>query len=132
MAEVVIVPHTHWDREWYRTFQGFRLRLVEAVGRILELLESGRLPYFLLDGQTVMLDDHLEIRPQDEGRLQALVRDDRLGIGPWYILPDEFLVSGESIVRNLQFGRERMRRFGAGDAVGYLPDMFGHTAQMPQ
>jgi alpha-mannosidase/mannosylglycerate hydrolase len=132
MAEVVVVPHTHWDREWYRTFQGFRLRLVEAVDRILGLLESGRLPYFLLDGQTVMLDDHLEIRPQDESRLENLVRDGRLGIGPWYILPDEFLVSGESIVRNLLFGRERMRRFGAGDAVGYLPDMFGHTAQMPQ
>ncbi len=132
MAEVVVVPHTHWDREWYRTFQGFRLRLVEAVGHILDALETGRLPYFLLDGQTVMLDDYLEIRPQDEDRIQALTRSGKLGIGPWYILPDEFLVSGEALVRNLQFGRVRMDRFGAADAVGYLPDMFGHTAQMPQ
>ncbi|MBM3269220.1 MAG: hypothetical protein FJZ01_16385 [Candidatus Sericytochromatia bacterium] len=132
MPDVVVVPHTHWDREWYRTFQGYRLRLVEAVQRILDMLEKGRLPYFLLDGQTVMLDDYLEIRPQDEDRLQALTRSGKLGIGPWYILPDELLVSGESLVRNLQFGRERMDRFGAGDPVGYLPDMFGHTAQMPQ
>lgn len=130
--EVVVVPHTHWDREWYRTFQAFRMRLVEAVKRILTDLETGRIPYFLLDGQTVMLDDYLEIRPQDEPRLQALARAGKLGIGPWYILPDEFLVSGEALVRNLLFGRERMERFGARDAVGYLPDMFGHTAQMPQ
>lgn len=131
MPEVVVVPHTHWDREWYRPFQAYRLRLVEAMRRILDYLEQGVLPYFLLDGQTIMLDDHLEIHPEDEPRIRDLVVAGRLGIGPWYILPDEFLVSGESIVRNLLFGRERMKRFGASKAIGYLPDMFGHTAQMP-
>jgi len=132
MADVVVVPHTHWDREWYRTFQGYRLRLVDAVHRVLDLLESGQLPHFLLDGQTVLLDDHLEIHPEDEARLRAQVVAGRLTIGPWYILPDEFLVSGEALVRNLMFGRARMRRFGAGGTgVGYLPDQFGHPAQLP-
>lgn len=101
--------------------------------RILGYLEDGSLPYFLLDGQTVILDDYLEIRPQDQMRLRAQVEAGKLGIGPWYILPDEFLVSGEALIRNLQFGRERMRLFGAeGSGEGYLPDMFGHTAQMGQ
>ena len=130
--DVVVVPHTHWDREWYRTFQGYRVRLVEVVERVLDLLDQGVLPHFLLDGQTVMLDDYLEIRPGDEDRIREAVSSGKLGIGPWYVLPDEFLVSGEAIVRNLLFGLERMERFGATDAVGYLPDMFGHTAQMPQ
>ncbi len=130
--DVVVVPHTHWDREWYRTFQGYRVRMVEVVERVLDLVEKGVLPHFLLDGQTVMLDDYLEIRPGDEDRIRAAVSSGKLGIGPWYILPDEFLVSGEAIVRNLLFGLERMERFGATGAVGYLPDMFGHTAQMPQ
>lgn len=132
MADVVVVPHTHWDREWYRTFQGYRLRLADAVRRVLDLLESGQLPHFLLDGQTVLLDDHLEIHPEDETRLRAQVLAGRLTIGPWYILPDEFLVSGEALIRNLMFGRARMRRFGArGNGVGYLPDQFGHPAQLP-
>ncbi|MEB3298588.1 MAG: hypothetical protein VKO21_03790 [Candidatus Sericytochromatia bacterium] len=132
MTDVVVVPHTHWDREWYRTFQGYRLRLADAVRRVLDLLEEGKLPHFLLDGQTVLLDDHLEIHPEDEPRLRHQVGEGRLAIGPWYILPDEFLVSGESLIRNLMFGRARMQRFGAqGPGVGYLPDQFGHPAQLP-
>ncbi|HEY9899908.1 MAG TPA: glycosyl hydrolase-related protein [Pantanalinema sp.] len=129
--EVVVVPHTHWDREWYRTFQSFRLRLVEVVDRVLDLLEAGTLPNFLLDGQTVMLEDYLAIKPENRERLASLVAAGKLAIGPWYILPDEFLVSGESLIRNLQFGRRLMGQFGETRSVGYLPDMFGHVSQIP-
>lgn len=129
--EVVVVPHTHWDREWYRTFQSYRLRLVEVVDRVLDLLEAGALPHFLLDGQTVMLEDYLAIKPENRERISTLVRAGKLAIGPWYILPDEFLVSGESLIRNLQFGRRLMRQFGETRSVGYLPDMFGHVSQIP-
>lgn len=130
--EVVVVPHTHWDREWYRTYQEFRLRLVETVDRVVELLEADRIPFFLLDGQTIMLKDYLEIKPDRRALLERLIREGRLGIGPWYILPDEFLVSGEALVRNLLVGRRFMNDFGQAGAVGYLPDMFGHVAQIPQ
>lgn len=130
--EVVVVPHTHWDREWYRTYQEFRLKLVETVDRVVELLEENRIPYFLLDGQTIMLTDYLAIKPERREVLERLIREGRLGIGPWYILPDEFLVSGEALIRNLLMGRRLMTRFGQAEAVGYLPDMFGHVAQIPQ
>lgn len=130
--EVVVVPHTHWDREWYRTYQEFRLKLVDTIDRVIEFLDEGRLPYFLLDGQTIMLTDYLAIKPERREALERLIREGRLGIGPWYILPDEFLVSGEALIRNLLFGRRLMKRFGQKEAVGYLPDMFGHIAQIPQ
>ena len=129
---VVVVAHTHWDREWYRPFQAYRTRLVEMVDRVIEMLDSGRLPHFLLDGQTVMLDDYLEIRPERRATLERLIRSGQLAIGPWYILPDEFLVSGEALVRNLLAGKSRMAAFGGSATVGYLPDMFGHVAQIPQ
>lgn len=129
---VVVVAHTHWDREWYRPFQAYRTRLVEMVDRVVEMLDSGRLPHFLLDGQTVMLDDYLDVVPGRRETLERLIRSGQLAIGPWYILPDEFLVSGEALVRNLLAGRARMDAFGGTATIGYLPDMFGHVAQIPQ
>ncbi len=129
---VVVVAHTHWDREWYRPFQAYRTRLIELVDRVVEMLDSGRLPHFLLDGQTVMLDDYLEVVPERRPTLERLIRSGQLAIGPWYILPDEFLVSGEALVRNLLAGKARMEAFGGTSTIGYLPDMFGHVAQIPQ
>ncbi|HEY1830074.1 MAG TPA: hypothetical protein VGG38_07525 [Acidimicrobiales bacterium] len=130
---IAIVPHTHWDREWYKSYQDFRLNLVDMVDILLPLLESDpSYPYFMLDGQMAVVDDYLEVRPENEGRLRALAAAGRLSMGPWYILMDEFLVSGETIVRNLQMGIERGAAFGGVMDVGYLPDMFGHIAQMPQ
>ncbi|MGQ0521568.1 MAG: glycoside hydrolase family 38 C-terminal domain-containing protein [Actinomycetota bacterium] len=130
---VNIVPHTHWDREWYAPFQAFRMRLVELLDEFLPLLE-GDLGYtrFLLDGQMAVVDDYLEVRPGAEDRLRRLAAGGRLAMGPWYVLMDEFCVSGETIVRNLQLGLERSAAFGGAAPVGYLPDMFGHIAQMPQ
>ena len=127
-----LVPHTHWDREWYRPFQSFRMQLVDLVDRVLDMLESEPGFAFTLDGQLATIDDYLEIRPQQAERLRGHVRSGRLAIGPWQILMDEFLVSGETLVRNLERGWARADDFGGPMRVGYLPDMFGHVAQMPQ
>ena len=130
---IAIVPHTHWDREWYKSYQDFRLALVELIDTLLPLLErDASYPHFMLDGQMAVVDDYLEVRPEAEGRLRALAAAGRLSMGPWYILMDEFLASGETIVRNLQMGLGRGAAFGGVMELGYLPDMFGHIAQMPQ
>ncbi|MCA1587811.1 MAG: alpha-mannosidase, partial [Chloroflexi bacterium] len=127
-----LVAHTHWDREWYRPFQSFRIQLVDLVDRVLDMLEAEPAFAFTLDGQLATVDDYLEIRPEQEERLRRHVESGRLAIGPWQILMDEFLVSGETLVRNLEMGWERSEAFGGPMRVGYLPDMFGHVAQMPQ
>jgi hypothetical protein len=130
---VAIVPHTHWDREWYQPFQTFRLRLVDLLDEFLPRLDRDpAYARFLLDGQMAVVDDYLEVRPEAEPVLRRLAASGRLAMGPWYILMDEFLVSGETIVRDLQLGLERAAAFGGAMPVGYLPDMFGHIAQMPQ
>jgi mannosylglycerate hydrolase len=129
---VHLVPHTHWDREWYLPFQRFRLRLVRVVDRLLELMEEDERYRFTLDGQLATLDDYLEVRPEAEPRVRRLVEEGRLAIGPWLVLMDEFLVSGETILRNLEYGQRRAEEFGGAMPIGYLPDMFGHVAQMPQ
>lgn len=131
--EAVIVSHTHWDREWYRPFQSFRYRLVEVVDQVLKILASDpEFRHFTLDGQTIILEDYLALRPQREAELRQHVQSGRLLIGPWYVLPDEFLVGAESTVRNLMLGRKVCQRFGARMAVGYIPDPFGHISQLPQ
>jgi mannosylglycerate hydrolase len=130
---VAIVPHTHWDREWYQPYQTFRLRLVDLLDEFLPRLDRDpAYARFMLDGQMAVVDDYLEVRPEAEPVLRRLAASGRLSMGPWYILMDEFLVSGETIVRDLQLGLERAAAFGGAMPVGYLPDMFGHVAQMPQ
>jgi mannosylglycerate hydrolase len=130
---VAVVPHTHWDREWYDPFQTFRIRLVRLVDGLLDQMEQdSSYAHFLLDGQLAVVDDYLEIRPQNRARLEALTAAGRITVGPWYVLMDEFLVSGETLIRNLQAGIERGNALGGVMGVGYLPDMFGHVAQMPQ
>ena len=130
---VYVIAHTHWDREWYAPFQQFRIRLVHVLDALLDLLERDpSYPHFNLDAQTVVLQDYLEIRPENRERLRRLVTDRRLGVGPWYVLPDEFLVSGEALVRNLLLGHRLAAGFGHVQKVGYLPDTFGHISQLPQ
>jgi mannosylglycerate hydrolase len=128
-----VVPHTHWDREWYLPLEDFRIRLAQVVDELIETLEAGPGHRFTLDGQAVLLEDYLEIRPEMEERLRALLASGRVETGPCYVLPDEFLVGGESLIRNLLHGRAVCARYGATPAgVGYLPDGFGHPAQLPQ
>jgi mannosylglycerate hydrolase len=132
MDSLYFVVHTHWDREWYQPFQQMRARLVAMADRMIPLVERGTIPFFHFDGQTIVLEDYLELRPQAERRLRALVRAGKIQIGPWYVLADSYLVSGESLIRNLEIGMTIARRFGRHLEVGYLPDQFGHIAQMPQ
>ncbi|MFF7978274.1 alpha-mannosidase [Streptomyces sp. NPDC007901] len=128
----VFVPHFHWDREWYEPFQVFRHRLVTALDTVLETAESDPDFRFTVDGQMAAVEDYLEMRPENRDRVAALVREGRLAVGPWLILLDEFLCSGETIVRNLRMGWAAAERLGGAMPIGYLPDMFGHIAQMPQ
>ena len=128
---VTLVPHTHWDREWYEPFAVFCERLEQMMDALLDLAAEG-FPHFHLDGQTAMIDDYLERRPERADELAALVREGRLSAGPWVTQMDEFLTSGESHLRNLELGLERARELGTALEVGYMPDQFGHIGQMPQ
>jgi alpha-mannosidase len=129
---VYVVPHTHWDREWYETFETFRAQLVELWDQLLALTEADPDFRFLMDGQTVVIDDYLEVRPEAKARLEGAIRRRQIQVGPWYTLPDEFLVSGETLLRDLQRGIASAEAHGGSMRVGYLPDSFGHAAQMPQ
>ena len=130
--ELFVIPHTHWDREWYHTAARFRQRLVPLID---ELLDDPPPPgeSFLLDGQAIVLDDYLEVRPERAAELAPLLRDGRLEAGPWYVLPDELIPSGEALVRNLLTGRDVVRRLGGEPPpVLYCPDSFGHPAILPE
>lgn len=128
------VPSTHWDREWHTPALGFRFGLVRLLDRVIAALEDGRMAGpFQTDGQSILIEDYLEIRPDRRARVEKLARAGLLAVGPWYSMPDEFTVSGESIIRNLRLGRAQARSFGAKAAcAGYVPDMFGHNSQLPQ
>ncbi|RPI33652.1 MAG: hypothetical protein EHM70_05360 [Chloroflexota bacterium] len=133
MTTLHLVSHTHWDREWYLPFQLFRLKLVHLMDNLLAILESNPdYRYFMLDGQTIVLDDYLQMRPEREDQIRLFVQSGRLVIGPWHILPDEFLVSPEATIRNLLEGDRTARKFGPKMEIGYIPDPFGHIGQMPQ
>lgn len=135
-----LIPHTHWDREWYLPLGGFRARLVSALDGLLAQLERDpRIRSFLLDGQTVVLEDYLAVRPEQTQKVSALVQAGRLQIGPWYILADEQIPAGESLIRNLMLGGSAVRRLG-NEATGrrddsmkvlYSPDAFGHPSCLP-
>ena len=102
-----VVSHTHWDREWYLTYHELRARLTLVVRRALDLLEAGgAFRHFLLDGQAIVVEDHLAVHPEDAPRIRSLAQRGALALGPWYVLPDELLVSAESTVRNLLIGHK--------------------------
>ena len=121
-----VIPHTHWDREWYERFEGYRARLVPMVSRLLDILErDAEFRSFTFDGQTIAIQ-------ADRPRVEALVKAERLFIGPWHVLADLLLVSGESILRNLQEGLRSAGELGRASRVAYVADPFGHPAQLPQ
>jgi len=128
-----ICAHTHWDREWYGTFQDFRMRLVRVVDEMIELLrQKPEFKVFHLDGQLIPILDYVQIRPERAAALRELIESGRVRIGPWFVLADEFIVSGEALIRNLQLGARLMKEWGGSTRVGYSPDCFGRPAQMPQ
>lgn len=133
ITTLLVVPHTHWDREWHQTFQQFRLRLVKCINHLLLILDTdANFTNFMLDGQTIVLDDYLEIYPDEAEHLFNYIRAGRLMVGPWYVQPDEFLAGGEALIRNLLLGTRRVAAYGGAMPVGYVPDAFGHIAQLPQ
>jgi len=131
-VRAVLVSHFHWDREWYRTFEAYRGRLVDAVDRVLDLAAADPAYRFVLDGQAVLLEDYLAVRPARREALARGLRDRQLAAGPWYVQPDVLLPSGEALVRNLLLGRAVVGALGPVARTGYVPDSFGHPAQLPQ
>lgn len=129
-----IIPHSHWDREWYLPFEKHRVRLVELFDRLIQVMEENEdYTYYHMDGQYIVIDDYLEIRPQMRDRLLALIHAGRIQVGPWYILQDEYLTSGEANVRNMLYGIKLCREIGAEPVeTGYFPDAFGNISQAPQ
>src|SRR5687767_10448419 len=132
LSTLFVIPHTHWDREWYHTAARFRQRLVPLID---ELIDDPPPPgeSFLLDGQAIVLEDYLTVRPDRAAVLEPLLRDGRLEAGPWYVLADELIPSGEALVRNLLTGCDLVRRLGGKSLpVLYCPDSFGHPAILPE
>ena len=133
MKSLHVITHTHWDREWYRTYEEFRVFLVRLMDDLLEHLDSNpEYTAFMLDGQTVQLEDYLEVNPEQEEAIRRHVQEGRLLIGPMYIQPDEYIPSGESLVRNFLIGKRIADRFGGWMNLGYFPDSFGQASQIPQ
>jgi alpha-mannosidase/mannosylglycerate hydrolase len=132
MRRLYLYLHTHWDREWYRPFEDFRTDLVGLVRTVCDSLEQGVLPNFNLDGQACVLEDVTQVSPELLARITSLMQVGRLSAGPWYVLADQMLVSGESLVRNLKLGLSLTGKFGQPALVGYCPDTFGHSQDLPR
>lgn len=129
--KVIAYLHTHWDREWYREFESFRLRLLHVFDNVLELLEKGKIPSFYFDGQTSALEDYLEFNPEKEALIRKLIKQKKLFIGPCYTLVDEFLTDGKCFRKNLEIGLKYARNLGCEDFIGYFADTFGHSKNVP-
>ncbi len=128
-----LITHTHWDREWYLPFERHHMLLIELMDTLLDTLDRDpEFRSFHLDGQTIIIDDYLQVRPQQRERLERYIREGRIIIGPWYILQDEFLTSSEANVRNLLIGHQDAAPYGVISKLGYFPDSFGNMGQAPQ
>ena len=130
--QVHIVPHCHWDREWYFSCEESKYLLLNNMDEIFEMLETrDDYPCYILDGQTAILEDYFQYKPENKARFKSLVQQGKLRIGPWYTQTDAMVVGGESITRNLLYGHKDCKEFGQIMKIGYLPDSFGQSSQMP-
>lgn len=129
-----VIPHSHWDREWYMPFEKHRVRLIDLFDSLIKTMEENEdFTYYHMDGQYIVIEDYLEIRPNMRDRLMKLIRAGRIQIGPWYVLQDEYLTSGEANVRNMLYGIRLCRQLGVEPVrCGYFPDSFGNISQAPQ
>jgi len=130
--KVIAYNHTHWDREWYEPFETFRLRFAQVIELILGEIAKENIECFYLDGQTIILEDYFEIYPDKKAIIKELITKGKIIIGPWYVLADEFLVSGESLFRNMLIGINQSKELGCKKFIGYLPDSFGHNSEIPR
>ena len=131
MKKVYAYIHTHWDREWYREFEEFRVRLIEVFDDVLQKLKTGELDYFYFDGQTAALEDYLEIHPEKQNEIKKLIAEKKLSTGPYYCSTDSLLIERESLIRNLQYGINYSKKTGCSDFIAYHADTFGHSKDMP-
>lgn len=129
-----IISHTHWDREWYLPYETHHMMLIKTIDTLLDTFENDPdFKYYHLDGQTILLEDYLEVRPERKELLEKVIKEGRLNIGPWYVLQDEFLTSSESNIRNLQYGHKDASKYNVDVCkIGYFPDSFGNMGQAPQ
>ncbi|MBC1864940.1 alpha-mannosidase [Listeria seeligeri] len=128
-----IISHSHWDREWFLPLESLRFKLVTLMDEVEGLLDmEAGFNHFHMDGQMIMLEDYLAVKPAKREKMKQLVADGKLRIGPWYMLQDAFLTSGEANIRNLQYGLEMAKEFGHVEKIGYFPDTFGLYGQVPQ
>lgn len=132
MKAVYLYIHSHWDREWYRPFEAYRTDLLPVVRAVVRMLECGELPSFYMDGQSLAIDDAVEVDPSLAPRIKTLIEQGKLSAGPWYVLADQMLVCGESLIRNLLAGTRALAPYGGAAAVGYCPDTFGHSQDLPR
>ncbi len=130
--EYCVISHTHWDREWYFSFEQFRYRLVKLIDNLLDIMESDPNFVFHLDAQTIVLEDYLKIKPQEKEHLKKYIKEGRIIVGPWYVQNDFYLTDGEATIRNLIVGTKIANEFGACGTTGYIPDQFGNISQLPQ
>ena len=130
--QVIAYLHTHWDREWYREFEVFRLRLLRVFDNVLDLLSQNIIPAFYFDGQVSALLDYLELRPEKEKQIRKFIKEKKLFIGPFYTLVDEFLTDKNCFEKNLEIGLKISKEFGCTDFIGYLADTFGHSQNVPK
>lgn len=134
--KVFVISHSHWDREWYMGYEKHHMRLISLMDDLFDLFEHDpEFNSFHLDGQTIILDDYLKVRPEKRDELAKWIRLGKLRIGPFYILQDDFLISPEANVRNTQYGLKQSKQWGQPTPLGYYPDTFGNmgqTAQMMQ
>lgn len=130
---IMVISHTHWDPEWYSTFEEYRMRLVDLMDKLLDILENiPEYHSFMFDGQISPLESYLQLFPENRNRIKKLVKSGKLFVGPWFIMPDEYMIGPEAHIRNLLLGTRLAQSYGNVMRVGYLPDMAGHISQMPQ
>ena len=133
VKKVFVVPHTHWDREWFFTSDQAKVYLLKDLKDVLDHLETdGQYGSFLLDGQSSLIEDYLNWRPQERKRVEKLVKEKKLILGPWYTQTDQYLASGESIINNLRIGMKQSDELGGHMNIAYVPDSFGQESSMPQ
>lgn len=130
--KIYYYAHTHWDREWHQPFESFRIQLLSVVRQILGQLVTGELESFYLDGQSIILEDLTAIDAEIGSAIRAAMASGKLSLGPWYVLCDQALVSGESLIRNLKVGLAVAAEYGTPARVGYCPDTFGHAGDLPR
>lgn len=132
-----IISHNHWDREWIFTSKYTNRWLVPFFDNLFEMLNRYPDYRFILDGQTMMVEDYLgqlsgEEMPSKKAELRRYVKEGRLFLGPCYMQPDWTLVSGEALIRNLLIGHRMAESMGGAMKVGWLLDNFGQISQAPQ